>query len=236
MVTKHARHRAPVLVVLAKGAPRELLIVDPCTATASNAPHTDRASHGTITPPSMTAAPFYLAGLSRVPAQDEMTPSRGPVACAAASTSPVNRKTTFRWLSAVFVSMFAGTAHGFLLAPHAAGGVGDMRRGGRGQDRSSCPTSGRIAASVSPAIGCVGFETNTYCRIRYCRSMSSCPHTKLFLVAVICILEKAGCLREREASCPRLVADHARCYLSVCCVPVAGMSGWSRRMQAADRS
>ena len=132
MVTKHARHRA-----------RSRRSCEKRPLARRHGPSqpqmpTDRASHGTIAPPSMNAAPFTLGGLFCVLAQDEMTPSRGPVACAAASTSssPINRK-TFRWL-AVFVSMFAGTAHGFLLAP-AAGGVVHMRRGGRGQGRFPVP-------------------------------------------------------------------------------------------------
>lgn len=134
----------------------------------------------------MTSAPFTLGDLSRVLAQDEMTPSRGPGAYVAASTPPsLTSRKMFRWL-AVFVSMFAGTAHGFLPAP-AAGGVGDMRRGWRGQGCSSCATSGRTAASVSPPISCVGFETTAVVIRRWMSSYKLSP--ALYL--------RRGGLRER---------------------------------------
>lgn len=154
IVMKHARHKHRSR----RSCESALCSPKTRTVTASNAHRsTPFRTNAWL---SMNAAHMTLGDLSRLPEQNEMTPSRGSVACAPASsssssTSPCVRK-TFRWL-AVFVSMFATTAHGFLLAP-AAGGVGDMRRGERGQGRSSCPTSGRIASSVSPAIGCVPFE------------------------------------------------------------------------------
>lgn len=155
MATKHARHREPAVWFLAEALPavrKPRTVTQPQTPTEE--PHTP---HRTIAEPSMISVHVTLGGLSRLPAQEKMTPSRGNVACASAlsSTSPCPGK-TFRWL-AVFVSMLAGTAHGFLLAP-ATGGVIDIRTGERGQGRSCCPTSGRIALSVSPGLGCLLFE------------------------------------------------------------------------------